>query len=47
MHFMEMQAGSDLSWHISGPVFSKEKESTLFSGTYVLAVGISGMVTKN
>lgn len=37
-----MQAGSDLSWHMSGPVFSKEKESTLFSGTNVLTVGIRG-----
>jgi len=37
-----MQAGSDLSWHMSGPVFSKEQESTLFSGTNVLTVGIRG-----
>jgi len=37
-----MQAGSDLSWHMSGPVFAQEKESTLFSGTNVLTVGIRG-----
>jgi hypothetical protein len=37
-----MQAGSELSWHMSGPVFAKEKESTLFSGTNVLTVGIRG-----
>lgn len=37
-----MQAGSDMSWHMSGPVFAKEKESTLFSGTNVLTVGLRG-----
>ena len=35
-----MQAGSDLSWHMSGPAFAKEKDSTRFSGTNVLTVGI-------
>ena len=39
-----MQAGSELSWHMSGPVFAKEKESTLFSGTNVLTVGIRGCI---
>ena len=37
-----MQAGSDLSWHMSGPFFSRDNDSTLYSGTNVLAVGIRG-----
>jgi predicted MFS family arabinose efflux permease len=37
-----MQAGSELSWHMSGPVFSGEKDSSVFSGTNVLTVGIRG-----
>lgn len=37
-----MQAGSEMSWHMSGLVFAKEKESSLFSTTNVLTVGIRG-----
>jgi MFS family permease len=37
-----MQAGSELGWHMSGPVFAGEKDSTIFSGTNVLTVGIRG-----
>lgn len=36
------QSGSELSWHMSGPLFSHEKESTPFSTTNVLLVGIRG-----
>lgn len=39
-----MQAGSELSWHMSGPVFSKNKDSSLFSGINVLSVGVRGCV---
>jgi MFS family permease len=39
-----MQAGSDLSWHMSGSVFSQEVSSTLFSEANILAVGIRGSV---
>lgn len=39
-----MQAGSELSWHMSGPVFAKEQESSLYSATNVLTVGIRGCV---
>jgi len=39
-----MQSGSELSWHMSGPIFAKEKESTLYSGTNVLTVGIRGCI---
>ncbi len=37
-----MQGGSELSWHMSALVFAKEKESSLFSITNVLTVGIRG-----
>lgn len=37
-----MQAGSELSWHMSGIIFSKERESSAFSSTNVLTVGIRG-----
>lgn len=39
-----MQAGSELSWNLSGPIFSKEKDSTLFTGLNVAAVGIRGCI---
>jgi hypothetical protein len=39
-----MQSGSELSWHMSGPVFSKDEDSSLYSATNVLAVGIRGCV---
>lgn len=40
-----MQAGSELSWHMSGLVFAQEKEeSTTYSVTNVLTVGIRGCV---
>jgi MFS family permease len=37
-----MQAGSDLSWNMSGSIFAKEEDSTHFSGTNILSVGIRG-----
>lgn len=39
-----MQAGSELSWHMSGIVFAKENESSAFSGTNVLTVGLRGCI---
>lgn len=36
------QAGSELSWHMSGPLFSHEKDSAPYSTTNVLLVGIRG-----
>ncbi len=39
-----MQAGSELSWHMSGIIFAQEKESSAFSGTNVLMVGIRGCI---
>lgn len=37
-----MQAGSELSWNLSGPIFSKDQESTLFTGVNVAMVGLRG-----
>lgn len=37
-----MQAGSELSWHMSGPIFAGDKDSSVFSRTNVLTVGIRG-----
>lgn len=37
-----MQAGSELSWNLSGPIFSQDKASTLFSGINVVMVGLRG-----
>lgn len=39
-----MQAGSELSWHMSGPLFSEDKDSSTFSAVNVLAQGIRGAV---
>lgn len=39
-----MQSGSELSWHMSGPTFAQEKDSTSYSGVNVLTVGIRGCV---
>jgi len=37
-----MQAGSNLSWNMSGPIFSREEDSSLFTSVNVAAVGIRG-----
>src|SRR5690606_27390480 len=37
-----MQAGSELSWNMSGPVFSRHENSSLFSSVNVLTVGLRG-----
>lgn len=39
-----MQAGSELSWNLSGPIFAQEEESTVYSGVNVVTVGIRGCV---
>jgi len=39
-----MQAGSELSWNLSGPIFSKNHDSTLFTGINVAAVGVRGCI---
>lgn len=38
-----MQAGSELSWHLSGAVFAKEEDSSIYSSVNVVTVGLRGM----
>lgn len=38
------QAGSELSWHMSGPIFSHEKDSTPYSTANILLVGVRGCI---
>lgn len=39
-----MQGGSEMSWHMSGLTFSGEKDSSIFSITNVLTVGVRGCI---
>lgn len=39
-----MQAGSELSWHLSGPLFARDDDSTAYSNTNVLTVGLRGCI---
>lgn len=39
-----MQAGSELSWNLSGPVFAKNEDSTLYSGVNLIAGGLRGCI---
>jgi predicted MFS family arabinose efflux permease len=39
-----MQAGSELVWHLSGPIFAKTKDSTSYSSVNVAMVGLRGCV---
>ena len=39
-----MQAGSELGWKMSGPVFSNQEDSTPYSSINVLAVGMRGAI---
>lgn len=39
-----MQAGSELSWNLSGPTFSMEKDSSLYSQTNIVTQGIRGAI---
>jgi MFS family permease len=39
-----MQAGSEMSWHLSGPMFAKEEDGSVYSSINVLCVGIRGCI---
>lgn len=39
-----MQAGSELSWNLSGPIFSKHEDSSTYSGVNVITIGMRGCV---
>jgi predicted MFS family arabinose efflux permease len=38
-----MQAGSELSWHLSGPLFAKQEDSSAYSSVNVVTVGFRGL----
>ena len=40
-----MQAGSELSWNLSGPIFSKHEESSIYSGVNVVTIGVRGCIS--
>jgi hypothetical protein len=37
-----MQAGSEMSWNLSGPLFAKDEDSSVYSSVNVLTVGLRG-----
>jgi len=37
-----MQAGSEMSWNLSGPIFSKQEDSSIYSGVNVMTIGLRG-----
>ncbi len=39
-----MQAGSELSWNLSGPIFAQDKDSTFFTSVNVLMLGLRGCI---
>ncbi len=39
-----MQAGSEMSWNLSGPHYAREGESTIFSSVNIACVGIRGSI---
>jgi len=39
-----MQAGSEMSWNLSGPVFAQQGDSSLYTNVNILAVGIRGLI---
>lgn len=38
-----MQAGNEMSWNLSGPMFAKKEDSSPFSSVNVIAVGVRGL----
>lgn len=38
------QAGSHLIWHLSGPLFAGQEDSSLFSTVNILTVGVRGLI---
>ncbi len=38
------QSGSHMLWHLSGPIFAKNEDSSKFSGINIVMVGLRGLV---
>ena len=41
-----MQAGSQLAWKLSGPIFAENEDSSLYSSVNVMTVGVRGCVAN-
>lgn len=39
-----MQAGSEMSWNMSGPAFARDRDSSIYTSVNVVTVGLRGMV---
>ncbi len=39
-----MQAGSELSWNLSGHIFSKQEDSSIYTGVNVVTIGLRGCI---
>lgn len=39
-----MQAGCEISWNLSGPIFSIDKESTIYSSMNLIVIGVRGCI---
>ncbi len=39
-----MQAGNEMSWSLSGPVFAKEEDSSIYTSVNILTVGLRGCI---
>jgi len=39
-----MQAGSELSWNLSGPIFSRQEESSTYTGVNLISIGLRGCI---
>lgn len=39
-----MQAGSELSWNLSGPIFAKHDDSSTYTGVNVVTIGLRGCI---
>ncbi|MEM1283677.1 MAG: MFS transporter, partial [Chlamydiota bacterium] len=39
-----MQAGSEMSWNMSGPTFSKDQDSSIYTSVNIVTVGVRGMI---
>lgn len=39
-----MQAGSELSWNMSGPIFAKDNDSSIYTSVNIVTVGLRGCI---
>ncbi len=39
-----MQSGNELSWNMSGPIFAKDKDSSIYTSVNVMAIGVRGAI---